>query len=639
MPRLRLRTSFGLVVAVLLARAPAVAAQGFTVSTTSGLDAVRATRAADWWLSGAGLIDLDGDGDLDLFLSSHGSYGSLTALNDGKGHFTLATGTFPKSELLLPADVDNDGKVDFSATYQDGGAQWWLMRPMPGIVNFMGTNVTRDGGLARQQALMDVDGDGKIDWLRGAGAGVLIDKGDGMGGFQALTSMIANPGGEEISIVPCDVDGDGDQDIFVEFGRYDSYGPDGATRLYRNDGGGKFTEITTDAGLYQMGFALLGIGDFDQDGDTDLIALENRTFPHSIFLNDGHGKFTKKAGAVTGAPAGKAEYASWGLAAMTDFDNDGIPDVIVDGRVYLHVLRGTGGGAFEYANVKWGGIVDIAEASVDNGFTFGDIDGDGDLDLIGYKTIDPVRTLNVYVNGLPAQNWVNVRPVGLPGNHPAAGAEIRVFAAGTTHLLWFEEISLYSKQVQQTYYALGDTERHYGLGTRASVDVTVRFHPSNKVVRHDGVAANTTVRISEDGMGMIVPPPFQMGGDGGAGSAGALDGGSTTGAAGGGAAGAGGGGAAGASASGSAGSAGGAGGGGSVGSVGMSGGAGVSGFAGSTAIGAGGGGGGSMGPHASSGGGCSCALAPSTPEGAGVALVFFVACVVARRRARGGRRG
>src|SRR5215510_6796166 len=83
------------VAALALVAAPGAArAQTFTVSTTSGLDTVRATRAADWWLSGAGLIDLDGDGDLDLFLSSHGSYGSLTALNDGKGHFTLATRTF-----------------------------------------------------------------------------------------------------------------------------------------------------------------------------------------------------------------------------------------------------------------------------------------------------------------------------------------------------------------------------------------------------------------------------------------------------------------------------------------------------------------------------------------------------------------
>jgi hypothetical protein len=590
-------------------------AQGFVVSTTSGLDTVRATRAADWWLSGAGLIDLDGDGDLDLFLSSHGSYGSLTALNDGKGHFTLATGTFPNSELLLPADVDNDGKVDFAATFQDGGAQWWLMRPMAGVVNYLATNVMRDGNTARQQALVDVDGDGKLDWLRGAGVGVLIDRGDGMGGFQAMTGSLANPGAaEDITIVPCDVDGDGDQEIFVEFGRYDTYGPDGATRLYRNDGGGKFVDVTTDAGLTQNGFALQGIGDFDQDGDTDIIALEGRTFPHSIYLNDGHGRFTRKAGAVTGIDAGKAEYASWGLAAMTDLDNDGIPDIIVDGRVYLHVLRGTGGGNFVYANKTWGGIVDIAEASVDNGFTFGDIDGDGDLDLIGYKTIDPVRDLNVYVNQLPAQNWVNVRPVGLAGNHPAAGAEIRVYAAGTTQLLWFEEISLYNKQAQQPYYAFGDTERHYGLGARTSVDVTVRFHPSNKVVRHDGVAANSTVRIGEDGAGMIVPPPVSTGSDGGAaGASGAVP--DASGAAGtnGGAAGA----AMGAAGAGAAGSA--------AGSRGGAAGAGAAGATGAAGQGA---------PHQSGGGGCSCAVDASTPEGAGLALALSIACVAARRSRR-----
>jgi MYXO-CTERM domain-containing protein len=489
----------------------AARAQGFSISTTSGLEAVRSSRASDWWLSGAGLIDLDGDGDLDVFLSSHGSYGSLTAVNDGKGHFSLGTGTFPKSELLLPADVDNDGKVDFTATYTDGGAQWWLMQSMPGSVpgqfSFLGTKVTRDGGQARQQALMDFDGDGKLDWLRGAGAGVLVDIGDGKGGFVATPARtIAQPGGEEISIVPVDVDGDGDQDLFVEWGRYDTYGPDGATRLYRNDGGGAFTNVTAAAGLTEMGLAIQGVGDFDQDGDTDFIALEKRAFPNSIFLNDGHGVFTKKAGAITGMATGTAHYASWGLAAMTDFDNDGIPDVIVDGRNYLKVLRGTGGGSFEYVNKTWGGILDIAEAAVDNGFAFGDIDGDGDLDLIGYKTIEP-RYLNVYVNGLPARNWVNVRAVGLPGNKAAAGAEIRVFAPGTNQLLWYEEISLYSKQVQQNYYAMGDTERHIGLGSRATVDVTVRFHPSNKVVRRDGVAANSTVRISEDGAGTIVPPP------------------------------------------------------------------------------------------------------------------------------------
>lgn len=492
-----------------------VRGQGFSIAAGSGLEAVVGSRAADWWLSGISFVDLDGDGDLDLFLSSHGSYGALAALNDGKGHFTVATGTIPKTEVLLPGDIDEDGKVDFSATYEDGGGQWWLNRSAPGAINFMASKVTRGGGGARQQALVDIDGDGKIDWLRGAGAGVLIDRGDGTGAFADSAASIVTPGTDSIAVVPADVDGDGDVDLFVEWGRYDAALPDGATRLFRNDGGGKFTNITTAAGLYETGLALLGVGDLDQDGDTDFIALEKRAFPETVFLNDGHGVFTRKEGAVTGGPTGKAHEASWGLAALSDFDNDGVADLIVDGRNYLHVLRGTGGGAFAYANKTWGGIVDIAEAAVDAGFSFGDIDGDGDLDLIGYRTIEP-RTLNLYLNGLPARNWVNVRPVGLAGNRAAAGAEVRVFAAGTTQLLWFEEIALYSKQVQQTYYALGETERHYGLDARATVDVTVRFHPSNKVVRRDGVPANSTVRISEDGQGIIVPPVVSGGDDAGA---------------------------------------------------------------------------------------------------------------------------
>jgi hypothetical protein len=499
--------------------APAARAQSFTVaSTDSGLDAVRATHPTDWWLSGVTLIDLDGDGDLDLFLSGHDDLPAVVALNDGHGHFTVATGNTPTTEAHLPYDADEDGKVDLTVTYSDGGAQWYLNRSGPAGLDFTATSVIRDGNLGRQQAMVDIDGDGKVDWLRGGGSGVLIDLGDGKGGFANTSRTVANPGSDGVTVIPVDIDGDGDKDLIVEWGRYDADGPDGATRLYRNDGG-TFTDATTASGLYQKGLAVLGVGDFDNDGDTDLIALEQSTFPHSIFLNDGQGHFTKKAGAITGAPSGGANYASWGLAAVTDLDNDGIPDIIVDGRNYLHVLRGTGGGAFTFANQSWGGIVNTAEASVDSGFAFGDVDGDGDLDLIGYKTLEPNRTLNLYRNDLPAQHFINVRPVGTAGNRGAAGADIRVYAAGTNQLLSHEEVVSYCKQTQQSTYAYGETERHFGLGARTSVDVAVQFYPSRKLVRSTGVPADSTIRISEDGSGTIVPRPD--GGVGGAPDAGA----------------------------------------------------------------------------------------------------------------------
>jgi MYXO-CTERM domain-containing protein len=187
---------------------------------------------------------------------------------------------------------------------------------------------------------------------------------------------------------------------------------------------------------------------------------------------------------------------------VTDLDNDGLADILAAGLAFFHVLRGTGGGSFAYANQIWGGIASAASLP-DSGFAFGDIDGDGDLDLLGYKA-GASKDMAVYRNDLPAQKWIKVRPIGLPGNRAAAGAKIRVYQAGTTQLLWYEEIQIHAKQVLQSSYNFAETERHFGLGMRDSVDVAVQFTPSNKVVRRDRVPAGSTVRVDETGAGTIV---------------------------------------------------------------------------------------------------------------------------------------
>jgi hypothetical protein len=192
---------------------------------------------------------------------------------------------------------------------------------------------------------------------------------------------------------------------------------------------------------------------------------------------------------------------------MTDLDNDGIGDILIDGRVFFHVLRGTGGGHFVYQNDAWGKITHTAEASVDGGFAFGDIDADGDLDLMGFTAGDPNRQVELYRNDLPAQHWLNVRPVGLPGNKPGVNSQIRIFEAGTDKLLWYEEVLAFSKQAQQNYYAFDQLERHYGLGDKTSVDVTITFYPSGTTVRKNGAMADSTIVIGEDGTNGVVEPP------------------------------------------------------------------------------------------------------------------------------------
>jgi hypothetical protein len=280
----------------------------------------------------------------------------------------------------------------------------------------------------------------------------------------------------------------------VHWGRYDL--KEGKSRIYLNDGKMNFRDATRESGLSEDGLTIKGVADVNQDGALDLIGFEGKT--PAIFLNDNKGHFTKKPDAISGMQsASKPNYTSWGLAVVTDFDNDGIADIIWNGRNFLWLLHGTGGGHFVYANKEWG-IEDKSAASVDDGLCFGDLDGDGDLDIIGYTgALDGKRMVNVYRNDLPPQNWLRVRPIGVAGNRGAAGAKIHVTEAGSGKLLWFEQVQILDSQSAHSYYSFAQSERHFGLGTRQNVDVKVEFYPSGKRVEKRAVKANSTVLVEE----------------------------------------------------------------------------------------------------------------------------------------------
>jgi len=448
-------------------------------------------RHPQWWLSGLNLVDLDGDGQLDLFLAAHGAGRSLALLNDGHGHFKDADGSYPPSEIHLAADVNEDGKLDLQMTWQDGGGKWWLNESVSGRLNFRESNVT--AGQARANALIDLNRDGKVDWLHER-PGVSFEVGDGAGNFRAGGHLEVAPTRNEINMHPADFNGDGFIDLAVHWGRYDY--ERGKSRIYLNDGKMSFADATGQAGLHEDGLAIKGVGDGNQDGTLDLIVLEDGR--PELYLNDGKGRFTRKPGAFAGMEAAsKPRYLSWGLAVVTDFDNDGVADILWNGRNFLWVLRGLGGGNFIYMNKAWQ-VEDKSAASVDDGLCFGDIDGDGALDIIGYTgTLDGHRQVKVYRNDLPAQNWLRVRLTGARGNRTAAGAKIRVTERGQPEkLLWFEQVTILDSQSAHSYYSLAPTERHFGLGRRSAVDVRVEFYPSGKHVKREA-KANSTIVMSE----------------------------------------------------------------------------------------------------------------------------------------------
>ena len=485
------------------------------VSRQSGVQAIVEAHYASvpkWWLSGMTLVDFDGDGDLDLHLAGHG-FPAAAGANDGKGRFTrvdpklkIPRGKrkrddipYPGGEIRLVYDVNEDGKPDVLCSWHDSGGVNYLNDCKPGSPPAWNFKVHEPGfdAFSRAVAMADVNRDGLVDYLAtadGRRGSLTAIPGKSPGKWGGRTSL---PVLRESGAVPADVDGDGDLDYLVSQRGYNPV----RRQILLNDGKGGFTNATDKAGLKEEGASIHGVGDLDADGDLDLICVEGKSI--SIRLNDGRGRFTQ-APAIAGL-AGvrpKPSTGNWGGAVVTDFDNDGAADVIVNGKYFLYLLRGLGGGRLALANKQWRIPTAIAPA-VDEGLCFGDIDADGDLDLVtfGRRTGGKGKGVAVYRNDLPARRWVRVRPIGAKGNRAAAGAKIRIFEPGREgkpgKLLWFEQVAIWGRQSFHSYYFHTVTERHFGLGDREAVDVSVEFYPSGKTVWKKAVKADTVVEVRE----------------------------------------------------------------------------------------------------------------------------------------------
>src|SRR4029079_12085857 len=120
--------------------------------------------------------------------------------------------SYPTTEIHEMVDINGDGKVDLATTYQDGGGQWWINNSTPGVINFTPTNVTRGGNSSRSQVLIDFHRDRKVDLLPSAPPGLVVDFGNGSGGFTENSLTFTIPGTDSnnnASFLPADFDGDG----------------------------------------------------------------------------------------------------------------------------------------------------------------------------------------------------------------------------------------------------------------------------------------------------------------------------------------------------------------------------------------------------------------------------------------------
>ena len=493
--------------------------------------------------SGAALLDYNGDGLLDIYLVN-GAH--IEGVNDAAAKpATAATNVLYR----------NKGDGTFEDVTQKAG------------VGHTGYGVGVVAG--------DHDGDGQVDlYVLNYGPNVLYrNRGDGT--FEDVTRKAGVAGSDKINrfikwstnAVFLDYDIDGDLDLYVSnYMAFDPtyrsyYKPQGmpgatsylgqASTLYRNEGGGKFTDVTREAGLLRPMGKGMGVNavDYDGDGDPDIFEA-NDAMANYLFRNNGDGTFTDVADVVhvaynqageqtasmhgsfgdvngdgrfdfyvadltygalfvntadnvftdqsivSGLSPAAGKFSGWG-AGLHDFDRDGDLDLFVatGGSHHLfgeqdRLFNNVGGGKFRDASLHCGGH--FATKRVGRGAAFGDLDNDGDVDMVVVNN-DPGSAPALLRNDNRGGHWLTVKVVGTRSNKEGIGARVTVKTGARTQV----------REVQRatSYLSSCDVRVHFGLGRAATVDeIQIRWpRKGSATQRLRDVKADQILKVVEPG--------------------------------------------------------------------------------------------------------------------------------------------
>ena len=404
------------------------------------------------------LFDLDGDGDLDL---ADGGAGTLRLYRNDAGRFSDITASALTTPVakgpigIVAGDCDNDGDPDLLVI---GSGPAELLRHDPG--NRFVLADTKTAGIphmhrVQSAAWLDADHDGDLDLLlagvdgQDTPASFLLQN-NGTGQFKDITAAAAmRVATNLVAAVPTDFDNRRDVDLLMLPAK-------GTPLLLRNLRDGSFQDVARDVGLSTEGnYSSIAAGDFNKDTYPDFFVAE-RDKPGRLIASDGRGRFIATAAPTLTTAALASQFV--------DYDNDGLLDLLL--------LTSSGPRLLRHIGSRWDDVTGRAfpgtwpdRSRTDGALASGDIDGDGDVDVL-IRTIDGLKIFRN--DGGSRARSLRVQLTSRVSNRSAVGTKIEMRAGSL-------------RQRTETYAASpapAPADVVFGLGPRSGADVARVLWPS-----------------------------------------------------------------------------------------------------------------------------------------------------------------
>lgn len=433
---------------------------------------------------GLAAADVDNDGDMDMAVGMGKFNRVLFYENLGNGTFGDVDRVYDPNGMTIRArnlafiDIDNDGFVDLFATrdtwpenlaydprflvFMNNGRGAFVEKTLDaGIRDYKPTPENKYGFAAA-----DVDNDGFVDiYAPGYDAPSVFLSNNGNGTFTERTAARGLPADSRcLGALFLDYDNDGWWDLFLKREFADNTG-NVFGRLFRNDGDGTFTEVTEEAGIglnlgwYHLDNVFGGgltAADFDNDGWTDILSINEWGGDATLLRNWGNGKF---ADLSYRARIDEGAYRWYWSAPVADYNHDGYVDIYMGRSLNPYV---------------------------------------------------PSQFASLYRNDGGSLGWIQFRLTGVESNRSGVGARLEVFSGGRRQM----------RQVTGGQgYQVNSFTVHFGLGDADRVDTLIVHWPSGATQKIMGIPAGLFYDVREsDGVqyfgDLAVSGTFQYAGSG-----------------------------------------------------------------------------------------------------------------------------